>query len=74
MDTKRDTYLKLKERGQGIRTSKFPLPFGRLNLLSLFLKNQAKVIKKSCFTIIKVVEIFEYGKNNDEYWDGVKLH
>lgn len=41
--------------------------FDRLNLLSFFFEKQVEIIKKSGFTIIKAVEIFEYGKNNDGY-------
>lgn len=52
----------------------FFLPFKRLNLLFLRLEKRQKVVKKSDFTYIKVVEVFDYGKNNDRYWDRVKLY
>lgn len=71
---KGDTYLRPKGRGQGIMTSEFLLPFGRLNFLSLPLEKQAEVIEKWGLTVTKAVEVFEYEKNNDGYWDGAKLH
>lgn len=71
---KGDTYLRPKGRGQGIMTSEFLLPFGRLNLLSLPLEKQAEVIEKWGLTVTKAVEVFEYEKNKDGYWDGAKLH
>lgn len=52
----------------------FFLPFDQLNFQSLLLKKQVKVIEKSDLIITEVVKLFEYRKNNDRYWDGVKLH
>lgn len=71
---KGDTFLRPKGRGQGIMTSEFILPFGRLNLASLTPEKKAEVVAQSGLTETEAVEIFEYGKNNDGYWDGVKLH
>lgn len=31
-------------------------------------------MEKTGLTYIKAVEIFEYRKNNDKYWNGAKLH
>lgn len=53
--------------GQGIMTLELLLLFDQLNLLSLSFEKQAKVIKKLGFTMIEVVEIFEYKKNNNKY-------
>lgn len=69
-----DTFLQLKGRGQGIMTSEFLLAFGRLNLSSLSQSKRQKVIKKTGLLDTKAVEIFEYGKNNDGYWDRAKLY
>lgn len=33
-----------------------------------------KVIIKSDFIMTKIKKIFEYRKNNDGYWDGIKLY
>lgn len=71
---KGDTYLRPKGRGQGIMTSDFLLPFGRLNLASLDEKKREEVVEKARLVDTDAVEIFEYGKNNDGYWDGAKLH
>ncbi len=67
MDKKKDTYLRPKRSSQKVVTLKFLLSFSRLNLLSLFSKKQVEVIEKSGLTMTEVVEIFEYGKNNDKY-------
>lgn len=69
-----DTFLRPKGRGQGIMVSEFLLPFGRLNLLSLSEEKQREVMEKTGLTILEAVELFEYGKNNEGYWDGAKLH
>ena len=70
----RDTFLQPKSCGQGIMTLEFLLPFGRLNLASLSLEKKDEVVEKCGLVSIKAVEIFEYRKNNDGYWDGAKLH
>ena len=54
--------------------SEFLLPFGRLNLFSLSEKKQQEVIQKTGLIFRKVVELFEYEKNNEGYWDSPKLH
>lgn len=66
--------MRPKRRGQGIMVSEFLLPFGRLNLSFLSLEKRQEVIKKAGLTHTEAVENFEYGKNNDGYWDGAKLH
>lgn len=63
-----------KGRGQGIMVSEFLRPFGRLNLLSLFEDKQQEIRQRTGLTVIKAVELFEYGKNNGGYWDEAKLH
>lgn len=69
-----DTFLRPKGRGQGIMVSEFILPFGRLNLTSLSPEKRQKVLEQTGLSHTEVVEIFEYGKNNDGYWDDAKLH
>ena len=71
---KGDTFLRPKGRGQGIMTSDFLLPFGRLNLASLSSEKRKEVVEKCGLLETEAVEVFEYGKNNDGYWDGAKLH
>ena len=55
-------------------TSEFLFPYGRLNLASLTPEKREEVIQQTGLQEIEAVEIFKYGKNNDEYWDGAKLH
>ena len=69
-----DTFLRRKGRGQGIMTSEFLLPFGRLNLASLSPEKRDEVVEKCGLVSTEAVEIFEYEKNNDGYWDEAKLH
>ena len=69
-----DTFLRPKGRGQGIMVSEFILPFGRLNLASLTPEKMQEVMEKTSLMHTEAVEVFEYGKNNDGYWDGAKLH
>ena len=54
--------------------SEFFLPFGRLNLSSLPENKKKEVMEKAEITITKAVVLFEYGKANEGYWDGPKLH
>ena len=54
--------------------SDFLLPFGRLNLSSLSEEKKKKVIDKTGLTVTEAVELFGYGKSNEGYWDGPKLH
>ena len=53
--------------------SEFILPYGRLNLASLT-SEERETIRGTRLLEEEAVEIFEYGKNNDGYWDGAKLH
>lgn len=48
--------------------------YRRLNLFFLSLGKRQKVVKKSGLIHTKVVEIIEYEKNNDGYWDKAKLY
>ena len=48
--------------------------FGRLNLASLTPDKRQKVMKKTSLMHTEAIEVFEYGKNNNDYWDGAKLH
>lgn len=54
--------------------SDFMLPFGRFNLFSLSEEKRKKVMEKIELTITAAVELFEYGKTNERYCDGPKLH
>ena len=54
--------------------SDFLLPFSRLNFASLGVEERRNILDKTGLSTEEAVEIFEYGKNNDGYWDGVKLH
>lgn len=54
--------------------SEFVLPFNCLNLFILSDKKQYKMIKKTRLILRKLVELFEYRKNNEKYWNGSKLH
>ena len=69
-----DSFLRPKGRGQGIMASEFLLPFGRLNLSFLSKEKKKEIVQKSRLKVTEAVEIFEYGKSNDGYWDGPKLH
>ena len=69
-----DTFLRPKGRGQGIMVSDFILPFGRLNLSSLSKEKKKEVIDKTGLSVTEAVELFKYGKTNEGYWDGSKLH
>lgn len=55
-------------------TLKFLFSFNQLNLLSFFSKKEVEVIEKLGLIMIKVVKIFEYGKNNDKYYNKAKIH
>ena len=70
---KGDTFLRPKGKGRGIMVSDFLLPFSRLNLLRLPEAEQDQVVEHFGLSSKEVVEILEYGKNNEGYWDGVKL-
>ena len=51
----------------------FILPYGWLNLASLT-SEERETIQGTGLLEEETVEIFEYGKNNDGYWDGAKLY
>ena len=68
-----DTFLRPKSKGRGIMVSEFLLPFGRLNLFSLSTLGQKELIDSYGLTETEAVEIFEFGKNNQEYWTGADL-
>ena len=70
---KGDIFLRPKGQGQGIMTCEFLLPYGRLNLASPT-SEKREVIHETGLLEEEAVEIFEYGKNNDGYWNGAKLH
>ena len=55
-------------------TFEFILPFGQLNLASLSPKRREKIVQETGLIETKAVKVFEYGKNNDRYWDGAKLY
>ena len=55
-------------------TSKFLLFFWWWNLASLSLEKRDKVVQRCWLVSTKAMEIFEYGKNNDGYWEEAKLH
>lgn len=54
-------------------TSEFLLPYGRLNLAFLISKEREAIYEIRLLEE-EVVEIFEYRKNNNGYWDGAKLY
>lgn len=54
--------------------SEFFLPFECLNLSSLSSEKRQEVLEKTDLTHTEAVEIFEYEKNNDGYWNETKLH
>lgn len=70
----RNTFLRPKRWGLGIIVSDFLFLFDRLNHLSLSEEIKREVMDKTGLTIIETVELFEYGKSNEGYWDGPRLH
>lgn len=70
---KGDTFLCPKGKGRGIMVSDFLLPFSRLNLFQLSEEEQDRVVQLYGLSSKEAEEILEYGKNNEGYWDGVKL-
>ena len=70
---KGDIFLCPKRKGRGIMVSDFLLLFSWLNLFRLFQKKQHQVIEHYGLSSKEAVEILEYGKNNEDYWDRVKL-
>lgn len=69
-----DTFLRPKRRGQGIIVLEFIFPFECLNLASLTPEKRQEVMEKTGLVHTEAVKVFEYGKINDSYWDGAKLH
>ena len=63
---------KNKDKELWFRSSFFYL--GALIWLHYLLKKDKRVIEKTGLMHTESVEIFEYGKSNDGYWDGAKLH
>ena len=55
-------------------TSDFILPYRQLKLNSFILERREEIAQTTGLLETEAVKIFEYGKNNDEYWDGAKLH
>lgn len=68
-----DTPLRPKRKGRGIMISDFLFPFGRLRISHLSNEGQNLFQTATGLAEREAVEIFEYGKNNDGYWDGPKL-
>lgn len=52
----------------------FFLLFGCLNLTSLNLKQRQKVLENPSLIHAKAIKIVKYKKNNNDYWDGARLH
>ena len=50
------------------------LSFGRLNLAFLSFEKKKEVEEKFGLLETEAIEMFEYEKNNDGYWDRAKLH
>lgn len=69
-----DTFLQPKRRGQGIMASDFLLLFGRLNLSSPSEEKRKEIIEKTGLLVTEAVELFKYGKANEDYWDRLKLY
>lgn len=53
---------------------RFIFLFGYLNLALLSPKKRQKIIEKTSLIYTEIVKIFEYGKNDNKYWDKVKLY
>ena len=69
-----DTFLWLKKKSQNIMAFGFLLLFGWLNLFSLLEEKKKEVIDKTGLIVIKAVELFEYKKFNESYWNGLKFY
>lgn len=65
--------LRLKGKDQGIMVSDFLFLFGQLSLSHLSNNDQDCLLAATGLSETEVVEIFEYDKNNDGYWDRPKL-
>ena len=53
--------------------SDFLLPFSCLDLKSFLIEKRKKILSDTGLTYSETVEIFEYQKNNREYWNKIKL-
>lgn len=62
--------LRPKGKGKGIMVSDFLLPWSRLNLLSIPIAQQERLIASGI--PLEAAILFEYGKE-DGYWDGQRL-
>lgn len=62
-----------QKKSQGIMVSDFLLPFSQFGISNLSKEDQNWLLLTTGLAETKAVEIFEYGKNNDGYWDGPKL-
>ena len=55
-------------------TSDFNLPYEQLNLNSLTPEKREEIGQTTGLLEMEAIKIYENRKNNDGYWDGVKLH
>lgn len=62
-----------ESKGRGIMVSEFLLPFSRLNISSLSELSHQDLVERRGLTETEIVEIFEFGKNNQGYWTGADL-
>lgn len=68
-----ETPLRPKRKGWDIMVSDFFLLFGWFSLSYLSHNQQDFLMAITGLSESEAVEIFEYGKNNDGYWDGPKF-
>lgn len=54
--------------------SEFLLLYSWLNFFFLFSKKREEIKEEIKLVETKAIDIFEYRKNNDGYWNGVKLY
>ena len=55
-------------------TLDFILPYRQLNLNFFTPERREEIAQTIELLETKAVEIFQYGKNNDGYWNGAKLY
>lgn len=67
-------FLQFKDQKQDIMTFEFHHPYNWLNLFSLSYDKREEIKEEIILVKTKVVEIFEYEKNNNIYWDKAKLY
>lgn len=70
----RDIFLWPKKKSQDIMAFRFLVLFGWLNFFSLSKEKKKEVIDKTGLIVIKAVELFEYKKSNESYWDWLKFY